>query len=225
MKNKIIVSVFGSPGSGKGTQADRIAERYNLDHIDTGNLIERTVHDSSLQSDPIVVRERENFDTGKLCTPEWIVTVLESVIRKHHARGRGIVFSGSPRTLHEAEALLPVFADLYGSDAIFFVHIIVRPETAIFRNIHRRICSKCGRSVMYSSETSSNAFCSHCNGEIITRTLDNADAMRIRLEEYEKRTMPIFDFMRGCGFSIIDIDGEPNPDIVTKEIFEKIPLS
>ena len=80
MRHKIAVALFGSPGSGKGTQADLLAERYGLIHLDTGKLIEKAVHDPEKQDDPAIIRERKNFDSGFLTTPEWFVE--EIIIRE-----------------------------------------------------------------------------------------------------------------------------------------------
>lgn len=117
---KIAAALFGPPGSGKGTQADFLAEEYGLIHLDTGKLIEKTVHDPAKQGDPIIQRERNNFDTGLLVTPEWFVEeIIIREIRANGENGQGIVFSGSPRTLYEAEQMLPALEKYYGHENLF----------------------------------------------------------------------------------------------------------
>ncbi len=219
---KLAIAVFGPPGSGKGTQADRLAEVFQLVHIDTGKLIERAVYDPTRQNDPMIQRERENFETGRLTTPEWFVeNIVLAEIRTHAKIGNGIVFSGSPRTMFEVERMVPELEDLYGRNHVRFFRINVRPETSIFRNIHRRICDRCGKPLMYSETGEDERTCA-CGGRIVTRTLDNPEVMKVRLEEYENRTRPIFEYLEDRGYRLIDIDGEPDPDTVAAQIRQSI---
>lgn len=215
---KLAIAVFGPPGSGKGTQADRLAEALKLVHIDTGKLIERAVYDPAKQGDPVILRERENFESGRLTTPEWFVeNIVLAEIRAQAAAGNGIVFSGSPRTMFEVERMVPELEKLYGSGHLRFFRINVRPETSIFRNTHRRICERCGKPLLYSEASASQETCV-CGGKIVTRTLDNPEAMKVRLEQYENRTRPIFEYIEDRGYRLIDIDGEPDPDVVADQI-------
>ena len=220
---KIAVALFGSPGSGKGTQADLLAERYGLVHLDTGKLIEKAVHDPARQDDPIIIRERKNFDTGLLTTPEWFVEeIIIKEIRENGVKGQGIIFSGSPRTLFEVEQMLPALETYYSRGGLLFLRIVVKDETAIFRNIHRRICSVCRTPVIYTEETKDLQVCPKCGGKLVTRTLDTHEAMAVRLNEYRTRTEPVFEYLKEHEYQITDVNGEPDPDTVTKEIFEKV---
>lgn len=217
-----LIALFGSPGSGKGTQADRLADAFSLTHINTGALIEKTVHDAALQDDPVVKREREYFDSGILCTPEWVVSLLRGEVERLARQDKGIVFSGSPRTLYEAESLLPVFEKSYGREHLFFIKIDVAPETSIARNTHRRICARCGASIVYSQENQSLSRCPKCGGALVTRTLDNPAAISVRLKEYKNRTEPIFMFLAERGYTVHAINGEPDPDTVARDINTKL---
>lgn len=218
-----IIIVYGNPGSGKGTQAQRIADHFGLEHFDTGRLIERTVHDPSKQADSIIQREKEIFDSGILCTPEWVTEIVKEAIINLHQKNKGIVFSGSPRTLYEVEEIIPLLENLYGKEQIFVFKIEIRPETAIFRNSNRRICEKCGRPVIFTPENAELKTCPLCGGGLVIRTLDDPEAIKVRLKEYQERTMPVFDCLKERGYQTIEIDGEPLPDEVTKNIFDKLP--
>lgn len=219
------VVIFGPPGSGKGTQADILAKEYGLVHIDTGRLVESIVNDPKNQDDPIIMREKENFVSGRLMTPEWVLGVLLSEVIRLANEKQGIVFSGSPRTLTEAQELVPVLEKYYGKDSIILFRINVSERTSIFRNTHRRVCKKCRRPLIYSSETKDIDECPVCGGEIVVRSLDNEQAMKVRLKEYQERTKPIFEFLESRGYKIININGEPSPDEVAFSIqreFEQI---
>ncbi|MDP1629753.1 MAG: nucleoside monophosphate kinase [bacterium] len=228
---KIAVVIYGPPGSGKGTQADLIAEHYGLVHFDTGKVIERAVHDSQNANDPIIQQERQLFDTGILCTPEW---VLELVTRKiaeiAEYEGKGMVFSGSPRTTYEAEGdkeknisgVIPTLERVFGKENLIVLRLNVSDESSIFRNSHRRVCENCQTPLLFSVETEKLTHCPKCGGKIVTRTLDTPETIKVRLEEYKNRTEPIFQYLKSLDISIIDIDGEPDPVTVTQNIFKEI---
>src|SRR3989344_1402294 len=109
MKKAILI--FGKPGAGKGTQADRIADKFGLVHFDTGKEIEWTVHDQARGGDLVIQRERHLFDTGKLNTPEWARVLFVRRIREIAEGGSGIIFSGAPRTLYEIEMIAPLLKE------------------------------------------------------------------------------------------------------------------
>lgn len=218
-----VVIIYGPPGSGKGTQAERISQSFNLEHFDTGRLIEKIINDPKERDNPIVQREKKLFEAGILCTPEWVTEMVKQEIKNLHQQGKGIIFTGSPRTLYEAKAEIPFLEELYGQDKIFILKINVKPETSIFRNSHRRICQKCGHVVVYSPENEKLEKCLLCGGKLVRRgALDKPETIKVRLKEYEQRTMPIFDYLEKRGFKLIEINGEPSPDEVTEEIFRKL---
>jgi len=228
---KISVVIYGSPGSGKGTQADLIAEHYGLVHFDTGKVIEKTVHDPKNAGDPVIQRERQLFDTGILCTPEWVLKLVTAKIREiAECEDEGLVFSGSPRTMYEAEGdkeknipgVIPILEEIFGKENLIVLRLNVSAESSIFRNSHRRVCEDCQTPLLYSAETEKLTHCPKCGGRIVTRTLDVPETIKVRLEEYKNRTEPIFQFLKNKGISVIDIDGEPAPAVVTRSIFEKI---
>jgi len=216
--NSSIIIVYGNPGSGKGTQAQRIADHFSFEHFNTGGVIEKIVNDPTKQDDPIIQRERKLFDEGILCTPEWVTEIVKNAIVSLRSQNKGIIFSGSPRTLYEAKELMPLVDKLYGRENIFVLEIAIRSETAIFRNSHRRVCEQCGQPLVYTSENEKLEACPTCGGKLVTRTLDDPEVINVRLKEYQERTAPIFDYLAEQGFIIKKIDGEPMPDEVTKNI-------
>ncbi len=228
---KIAIVVYGPPGAGKGTQADLLAERYGLIHFDTGKVIEKTVYDKKNVDDPVIQRERRLFDAGILCTPAWVLELVTRKIAEIAAsEARGIVFSGSPRTMYEAggdeengvPGVISTLEDIFGKENIVVKRLNVSPELSIFRNSHRRVCENCQTPLMHTPDNEKLELCPKCGGKIVTRTLDAPETIKVRLEEYKNRTKPIFDYLADSNIPVIDIDGEADPDTVARNIFREI---
>ncbi len=220
--------VYGSPGAGKGTQANLLAAKLGLIHFDTGKFMEQTVHDPANANDRQVQQQRELFDTGKLCDPQWAYRVVSEQTKRIYASGLGIVFSGSPRTELEAftaeggkRGLVDLLEDLYGRDNVHVLYLKIKPETTVHRNSNRLICSVCGTAVMYLPEAQPK-ICPICGGAFRKRTLDTPEIIKVRLQEFENRTAPILAKLRERGYEIVEIDGEPLPYLVFATILEKL---
>ncbi|MGB9848102.1 MAG: adenylate kinase family protein [Minisyncoccia bacterium] len=221
-KPKILI-FYGPPGAGKDTQAKRVAFKTGAYIVSSSKLIEEKIFNPDLQNDPIIQRERKNYESGALCTPEWVTEIINNKVKELHQEKKSLIFTGSPRTLYEAENEIPFWESIYGKENIFIIEIKLKEETSIFRNSHRRVCENCGYPVVYSFETEMWRFCPMCGGKIVDRgALDKPETIKVRLVEYRERTKPVIDYFINRGYSIIEIDGEPLPDIVTQNIFEQL---
>lgn len=222
-EHKIAVTLFGLPGSGKGTQAALITEKYGLLNFDTGRHLESIWYDPKRQHEPIVKRERAFFEAGKLNTPSFVVAEVLRAIRKTAKSGRGIVFSGSPRTLYEAEREIPLLEKAYGRNRLFLFFLDVDPRDSIERNSHRRICSFCKAILLAKYYPSKNPkFCPLCAAPLYRRTLDTPTVIKKRIIEYNERTRPILDFFSKQGLMVVKINGRPAPYEVFREIKKTI---
>ncbi len=220
MKNAVII--YGPPGAGKGTQAHLLEDVFGFLHFDTGRYIESIVHDPALSNDPVVAQERTRFDSGELCSPEWVLNMVREKAEHLAQSGFDQVFSGSPRTIFEAfgdanhEGLMSLFDRLYGRENIHIIHINIKPETSILRNSRRLVCATCGTVLMgtnYSGQT-----CPICGSPMRRRSLDVPDVIRVRLKEYETRTYPIVSGLQEHGYTVHEVDGEPEPHEVFRNI-------
>ena len=223
MKKPKIAILYGFPGAGKDTQAEILEENLNFTQVSSSYLIEKKIFDSNLQNDPIIKYQKELYESGKLCDPEWVTKIINEEVVELHQEGRNLVFSGSPRTLYESENEIPYWEDLYGKDNIFVFLIKISEETSIFRNTHRRICSVCHHPIVYSEESKNLKFCPLCGGELKKRGLDTKELMKVRVKEYKERTEPIFNYLKERGYQVIEIDGEVSPNEVAKQIIKHIP--
>ncbi|OHA02477.1 MAG: hypothetical protein A3I44_02540 [Candidatus Sungbacteria bacterium RIFCSPLOWO2_02_FULL_51_17] len=213
-----VIFFMGLPGSGKGTQAEIVVDRYGFFHFDTGKELERKLHDPAEQHDPFIQRERENFDTGKLNTPEWVREVVKEKIREYAGQGKELVFSGSPRTRAEAEALFPVFGEIFGKENLVVFLLEVKEETSLFRNSNRRVCEKCRIPVVWNSTTEKWFFCPRCGGALVRRTLDNPEVIKKRFQEFHERTEPAITYLEEQGAVIVRVPGEDLPEVVAERV-------
>lgn len=226
---KKIIVLFGPPGSGKGTQASLIASNFNLSTFDTGKYIEQTIHAPENLKNKIIRRERENFDSGKLCTPSWVLSILKEKTSVFSRAGLSIIFTGSPRTLYEAfgdskqEGLVKFLEKHYGKKNIHFVYLNISPETSIWRNSHRKICITCSAPILYKKGVPQ--VCPFCGSPVRQRSLDKPEVIKVRLKEYKERTFPIIERLKKAGYKINFIDGEKPPYIIYKNIISKLKLN
>ncbi|MFN7088491.1 MAG: adenylate kinase family protein [Candidatus Paceibacteria bacterium] len=216
------ILIFGPPGSGKGTQAELLERKLDAVHFDTGAWIDKVIHDPQSQSDPIIVEQKERYTKGLLADPEWVKNIVADEIKKIAKENKTIILSGSPRTLNEAEAIIPLLEELYGKDHIEVFVLQVRQSTSIFRNTHRRICEHCFTPLVWSEATKDLTKCPVCGGRLITRVDDVEDKIKVRLQQYQEETMPAIEFIRQRGFKVNEIDGEPTPEEVHKSIVAKL---
>lgn len=216
---KSAVILIGTPGSGKGMQADLIADRLGLVHIDTGKLLRAILLDKSAKSDPVLRKERKLNNSGILNTPSFVVNVLKKRINTVAKMGYGIIFSGSPRTVYEVEALMPFMEKQYGKKNIHIFTLKVPLTVAAKRNGARLVCEICGRPLLTAFYPSKNPkHCPVCAGPLKRRIDDSPEKFKTRVEEYENRTTPILDYLKKRKYKIKNIDGMPPP----YKVFEKL---
>jgi len=223
---KQAVIIYGPPGSGKGTQAELLARKYNFIHFDTGRYIESLVRAPGWEKSAILRRERHLFDTGKLCTPSWVSNMSKQFAEKVSKLGFGIVCSGSPRTLPEAfgskeNGFVKTLEKLYGKKNVTAIRLLVSEKASLARNSHRLVCSACGLPLLGNAKIKT---CTFCAGKMRTRSLDKPEVIKVRLKEYQNRTMPILKGMKKRGLRTADINGEPLPYKVFESVKKTLKL-
>ncbi len=220
-ETKKLFIIIGPPGAGKGTQAEMLAEKFGLFNFETSKIIEEKFKNAD-PSDEIISAEKENWKAGKLVTPklvfEWIIDKVKTLA----GEGKGIVFSGSPRTLYEAENELPIFEDLYGKDKIEAINIKLTEAESIKRNSKRRICEKNRHPIPNFPEFENITKCPKDDSPIITRLLDNADTIKVRYKTYLAETEPVLAFLKEKGYTILEINGEQSIEKVFADILDKL---
>jgi len=208
--NKIII-IFGPPGSGKGTQAARIVQKYGLNYFATGNLI----REESEKETELGKKFKEILNDGKL-VPDLMIEQFVSEKLKSLDLDQGVVFDGYPRTLNQANSLKKV---LKGIKPIILILRVDTPSL-INRILTRRICENCEK-VFENPAKMGITKCDACGGKLVQRTDDNAETIKSRIDIYENETAPLVDFYQKEG-KIIEIDGNPPIEEVWEEIQQKL---
>jgi len=225
--SKKAVIIYGPPGAGKGTQAELLVRNFNFIHFDSGRYIEQLVHSPAADYDPILKREKINFDSGKLCTPSWVLAVIKTKTKQMAKSGYNIVYSGSPRTVYEAfgdkktKGLFEILIKIFGKENVFVIQLSVPPSVSMSRNKVRRICSVCSLPAMKGNLLSR---CLFCGGLMRTRTLDKPSVIKVRLKEYRERTFPILKRAKKLGIRIFKINGVDLPYKIHQQIVKKLKL-
>lgn len=223
---KWAVFLIGPPGSGKGTQADLLAERFGLVHIQTSKLGEEKINNPGLvKNDPEIAEIKRLYDKGELFPPPWTVKIVLEKVKELAEQGKGTVFSGSPRTMYEAESELPYFENLYGKKNIKIINLRIGEEESVNRNSSRRICKASGHPIPNFENTKDLTSCPQDGSEIITRSLDTSETIKTRNEVYRRRTEPILALFGDKKYNIIKINGEQSIEKVFKDILKEISKS
>jgi adenylate kinase len=209
--------IIGPPGSGKGTQAELLAEKFGLIHFETSKVIEEKLNNAD-PSDEVLMREKELRASGELNTPELVREWTLEKVRELGEKGIGFVMSGSPRTLFEAEGEIPAFEELYGKENVKAIHLNLSKEESIKRNSARRICQANRHTIPNFPIFKDITTCPKDGSPLLKRDLDTPETISVRYEVYLRRTQPIFSYLSDRGYSTIEIEGEQDIDKVFDDI-------
>lgn len=209
------VIFIGPPGSGKGTQAKRLASSHGIPHISTGDMLREAVAEGTelgKEAAPIMA-------SGALVPDDLMIGIIKDRLAKPDA-SHGFILDGFPRTVVQAEKL----DTLVGGNAANSLRVLqlLVPDDAIVRRIAlRRSCANCG--AIYHLENlppAVDSVCDRCGAEVIARPDDNETAVRKRLEAYHRQTLPVATFYKAKSL-LREVDGVGPVD----EVFERIEKS
>jgi adenylate kinase len=206
--------VLGKQGAGKGTQCVRLSHHYVVPHISTGDMLRGAVKTGS----DLGGKVKEIMESGELLGDDLIMEMVAERLSEPDARARGFILDGCPRTLKQAEMLASVLAP---SDLDLVIDIEVPTSQVLRRLAARRVCVDCGTNYSVSAPPRINWTCDICGGEVVQRDDDSEDAIRRRLELYERQTAPLMEFYDRRG-QLGKVDGRGAPDTVLRRIVRAI---
>lgn len=205
---------IGPPGSGKGTQAKRLAGRYGIPHISTGDMLREAVADGT----PLGAEAAPIMAAGGLVPDDLMIGIINDRMAKPDAQ-KGFILDGFPRTLVQAEKLDNIVGN--GKEPLRVLQLLV-PDDAIVRRIAlRRTCAQCGAIYHLENNPPANdSVCDRCGAEVIARPDDTEEAVRKRLDSFHRQTMPVATYYKTKSM-LREVDGVGPLD----EVFERIEQS
>lgn len=176
------IILLGAPGSGKGTQAKLLEQKYHAKHLCTGDLLRAELAKGTELGKKVV----SFLKAGKLAPDELVIKFMKSEILKH----KNFVLDGFPRNLKQAKSLEEIPIDLV-------INIDVEEDVLVRRLSGRRLCRKC--NAIYHLETkppTCQGICDHCGGKLFQRNDDREEVIRKRLEVYREETLPLIRYYK-----------------------------
>ena len=206
------IIMLGAPGAGKGTQAKRVAQEYNIPHISTGDIFRANIRDNT----ELGKKAKEYMDKGLLVPDGLTCDLVMSRISEADCKD-GFVLDGFPRTIPQADALTKALEEK-GMSMDAAVDIEVPDENIIGRMAGRRFCPKCGATYhVVALPPKSEGICDNDGEKLVIRDDDKEETVKNRLSVYHKETQPLIDYYKKAQI-LKTVDGTKSAD----EVFEGI---
>lgn len=210
------IILLGAPGVGKGTQAKRVAERYDIPQISTGDILRDHVGRGS----GLGQKAKAIMDRGELVPDKIVCDMVETRLRQPDC-DRGFILDGFPRTVEQATWLDGVLGNkAFGGKSLppVVIDLTVSYNQLLQRLTGRRTCPVDGQIYnIYSQPPSVPDTCDICGAKLVTRKDDSEEAISVRLKSYDQQTLPLVDYYRKQG-ALRSVKGEQKTDKVTAEI-------
>ncbi|TGB00895.1 adenylate kinase [Halobacillus salinus] len=208
--------LMGLPGAGKGTQAEKIVEKYDIPHISTGDMFRLAIKEGTALG-----KEAKSYmDKGELVPDEVTIGIVRERLSKPDTE-KGFLLDGFPRTIAQAEALENLLGDM--DESIDYVlHIDVPKDKLVERLTGRRICPTCGATYhVVFNPPKEEGKCDHDGAELIQREDDQPETVRTRLEVNVEQAQPLLDFYREKGY-LASFEGDKDINDVFNDIDKKL---
>lgn len=213
---------MGVPGSGKGTQAKKIAKKYNYGHISTGDLL-RTLN-ADQNGDPEDKKKLADMKAGRLVSDDLIYKLAFREMDRHLDVGKGVVLDGAIRNVDQAKKYQEYFVGKKLEKEVVVIEVALSDESSYNRLTKRKVCPVCGFILPYSPENELKTDCPECNAKLIIRADDNPETIKKRIVEQGNTAIkPILDYYDAMGL-LVKVDGEPVIVEVEREIEEKLEI-
>ncbi len=203
------IVLLGPPGSGKGTQAEKLSRNLGLPHIGMGDMLREAVKNKA----PLGEKAKEFMNSGKL-VPDSII--LELIGKKMEETKEGFILDGFPRILEQAKRLDTLLEE-ERENVDVVINLVVGEETILKRLKSRLVCSECGKVYQREDLGPSSGSCGSCDAPLSQREDDVSDTLKQRIKIYLEHTHSLIDYYKKKGI-LQDISGEGHP----QEVFNRI---
>ena len=206
------IIMLGAPGAGKGTQAKKIAEKYQIPHISTGDIFRANIKNGT----ELGKKAKTYMDQGLLVPDELVCDLVVDRVKQEDCKN-GYILDGFPRTIPQAESLDEALGQM--SESLdYAINVDVPDEHIVNRMSGRRACVGCGATyhIVYAP-TKKEGVCDVCGAELILRDDDKPETVQKRLSVYHEQTQPLIDYYKGKGI-LKDVDGTKDMDVVFQAI-------
>lgn len=206
------IIMLGAPGAGKGTQAKKIADKYNIPHISTGDIFRANIKNGT----ELGRKAKEYMDKGLLVPDELTLELIMDRFKSDDCKN-GYVLDGFPRTIPQAEALEKALSEA-GEKIDFAINVDVPDEAIVARMSGRRACVSCGSTyhIQYAP-AKKEGICDRCGKELILRDDDKPETVQKRLDVYHTQTQPLIEFYTDKNV-LVNVDGTAEMEEVFKAI-------
>ena len=205
------IVLFGPPGSGKGTQAQKLAEKYEIPHVSTGDILRENVK----RQTALGLEAKKYMNQGELVPDEVLIGIIKDRLSQPDC-DPGCILDGYPRTIPQAEALATILKEL-GKTLDVVINIEVPDEDVLKRISGRRMCA-CGASYHITfNPPKKEGMCDICGRSLYQREDDKETAVMNRLEVYKKQSEPLIEYYKQQGV-LVTVDGTASID----EVFDQI---
>ena len=198
--------LLGAPGSGKGTQAQKLVAEFGFAHISTGDLLRAAVKAGT----PLGLEAKGYMESGQLVPDELVLALLKERLASDDA-SKGFILDGYPRNTAQAQTLDAELAGM-GMALDGALLIDVKPEVIVARLSSRRTCRACGYTAPAGVDT-----CPRCGGEMYQRDDDKPETISKRLDTYATQTAPLIDYFKAQGI-LKEVDGDRPVDEVYVDV-------
>jgi len=212
-EGKIVVILFGPPGSGKGTQGKMIAEEIGIPHIATGDIMRQAISDGT----ELGLKVKEFVGKGLLVPDEIVIQIIEERLKKDDTKN-GFILDGFPRTIAQAVALDELFQKI-NIQHYKVIWLDVPDEEIVKRISGRRTCKNCQAVYnIYFNPPKVDGICDVCGGELFIREDDKEEKVKKRLEVFREQTLPLIDYYQKKRRKIIRVSGVGSVDEIKERI-------
>lgn len=206
------IIMLGAPGAGKGTQAKKIAEKYQIPHISTGDIFRFNIKEGT----ELGMKAKAFMDQGGLVPDELTIGMLMDRIHKEDCQN-GYVLDGFPRTIPQAESLTSALNER-GQKIDYAVNVDVPDENIVNRMSGRRACLSCGATYHIVYKPSKvEGICDVCGDKLVLRDDDKPETVKKRLSVYHDQTQPLIDYYKEAGV-LANVDGTQDMEKVFSDI-------